>query len=1386
MSSPQTPTASPRQLARSTPTSTRDETSPALLTPRSKVQAMLAAIDDDASDADDHGIVNAASTFGDGKLYTDQDIGEPESSDDDDKVASRPRGKMARKMQVDSEPRVDELEKGCALSADNAYDRIRRQIMQRKASRPLLNRGKRHNSSGSDIEEDGVPQPARHTKDQLRTTPDRELSRPHSQHSRNNSPARSTISNVLEKSMSHPDVSDSDLPENPHLDPRILALAEQARQERHAKEAEAILERKKRVDRLQELARAKSDGEDTDNLDIEPAVEKRLTQQVRPTRKASKKALAEMNRETQRISRNMQLTHEARTKKKITKHSLFARFNYKPAGFPGDETVTSASGAQSSSTLVSEADMHYSTAASSPPLIGDPPGQPVDKHKELYSQALTPNETSWLADEPDLPSYDQILVQGIQESAGPVETVDSQGQPKARKLDKGKGKAKAIESRSNTITAKENGASRHIRVKQPIPSNRQDDSDSDLEIIPTSKAKATLLVHVSQGKESQSHPLHVQRMLARLNASEDKIAKMRGSMTLAELRAKQLRDARLQAAKERAEHLEELKRKGIVIQTAEERAKEEATIEEMIERARKETEEISKREKAAAKKAGNLDATKDILDSDDEDEDVEWIEEDEDVAYSGSEEEVESEQAEVDEEEEDEEDEGGIEEGFHDNVQDSNLASTEAFEQTSPDMDSPSPITQDPTYTKSETMNALIHSAGIEQEMPISPTQAENPFSAKNPLIPGLPGPGGIALGLTQIFAGTMADEQTQQPDNIANSPVQNQNPLDFLRQLPAISLPCFEPSPAHGMQDIVKDSQPPQSQTYLYRSLEDAATSQLDHSCSQLDNQNDLAEDPLHLSYPSATQVSDFPDPTQDVGFAVSKPFTSRFMHSPQSIVDTVFVGRDRTSTRERSIPPAIEEDDEPDQNRDMDDKADSEISANVFDVMRKAARKAKPDEEFDRKRSKAKEMVEEQAEESEDEYAGIGGASEDDSANEEEDAEMKDMLDDRELDVDEADLAAFLANKDRADDKRQIEKIYRDVTMGMLRRKRGTDLDLSDSDYDEEARRITKRRKEERSRRALLADEHVEKIATNPKKSAFFQSIEDRGKAEEIDFLDEPDHEEPIRESREESSKRETPSAVESGSPTKKNKRGLTIEDSGNEENRAPSQLRRPKRTTKPATTDEIRECLASLIAPPNAISISDVTDNSDEDGEGGEEQEEEEEEEEEDSLDRTTTYRNNNKSQHPFTHSNSSHPRTTTTTKVIDRLALLRTHHTTSSTTTTRLAFHDSSTSTHSSTFRVPALLRRATTSRLVSAGTDTTNHNNNNSGGGSVTAKNEESSTVVKRAGRKTGCSINAWHAREQQRKVIEERGRKARDGRILKMGRERRGDLGGLFASGKFE
>jgi mediator of replication checkpoint protein 1 len=82
--------------------------------------------------------------------------------------------------------------------------------------------------------------------------------------------------------------------------------------------------------------------------------------------------------------------------------------------------------------------------------------------------------------------------------------------------------------------------------------------------------------------------------------------------------------------------------------------------------------------------------------------------------------------------------------------------------------------------------------------------------------------------------------------------------------------------------------------------------------------------------------------------------------------------------------------------------------IKPSAFDVMRKAAKK--PEIQFDKNKSKAREVVDEMAVESEDEYAGLGGASDDSDC--QEDELDKDMINDNSGEVvDEKELAALNA---------------------------------------------------------------------------------------------------------------------------------------------------------------------------------------------------------------------------------------------------------------------------------------------------------------------------------------------------------------------------------------
>ena len=92
-----------------------------------------------------------------------------------------------------------------------------------------------------------------------------------------------------------------------------------------------------------------------------------------------------------------------------------------------------------------------------------------------------------------------------------------------------------------------------------------------------------------------------------------------------------------------------------------------------------------------------------------------------------------------------------------------------------------------------------------------------------------------------------------------------------------------------------------------------------------------------------------------------------------------------------------------------DVDDIQRPPKHRDAFRAMQKGAKKQKAIADFNKKNSAAKDIVEEQADESEDEYAGVGGASDDDSG--EEDEDLKNMIDHADVKVDERKMAAFFA---------------------------------------------------------------------------------------------------------------------------------------------------------------------------------------------------------------------------------------------------------------------------------------------------------------------------------------------------------------------------------------
>ncbi len=346
---------------------------------------------------------------------------------------------------------------------------------------------------------------------------------------------------------------------------------------------------------------------------------------------------------------------------------------------------------------------------------------------------------------------------------------------------------------------------------------------------------------------------------------------------------------------------------------------------------------------------------------------------------------------------------------------------------------------------------------------------------------------------------------------------------------------------------------------------------------------------------------------------------------------------------------------------------------------------------------------------------------------------------------------------DRERASDEKQVEKLYKDITNGMLRRKRGADYDLSDSDDGGEARQRMKRKEFAKMRKALLADERIEKIAENPKKQAFLRAIEDHNSEDEIDFLE--DFEEPEgTDSQSQSQGEEPQQVVPDSQPSMRSPKRKSSGDPIEPETRPPPHLRRTKPGKKPSNLSEIRQSLSSLIEEPNAMQAADSSSDS-EDGleiEGPE--------------DLGSGKGKEKENRDPFAlrphHAG-----------VIDRISLKRQSSSTISN-STKLAF---ATSSLVPGFKVPALLRRATTNNSIASSTSSSV-----SGGLSTTERmaGGPTSDGVKRGGGKNS-GIN-YFARESERRSAVVKTEKRREAKLIKGAQVRRKVVGGLFGGGKFE
>ncbi|KAJ4864131.1 MRC1-like domain-containing protein [Trichoderma breve] len=1285
---------------RSTTPASRDAT-PELLTPRSKLRALLATVDgSDDEDAVPIGVLNTKSPKSSTAARDNAD-----SSDSDSDVPVRPRGKLAGRMQGPSDiTKEPETTNG----VETARDRVRRMLEQEKEQ--AAEAMDTEMADAEDVEEE----------DELPAAP-RRLKRRPAQDDATDLSARSPSPGLFVSSPVRPSPtkapqnqpeSEEDLPTV--KSDRFKALVERKRQERLAREAEEEARRAERRALQEKLA---SELEQLDSGDDDGGITddeggRRLTQEARPTRKASKKALEDMNRETQRMARNMQLAHEAKTRKKLSKASLFERFNFRPDGepMPVEPTANSSSRPVSPPT---DADANKDTPPSSPPV-----GEKQDS------------------------------VQVKDNAANPDPSVEVAEASSSTILDKGKGPAMDVEEPSKPAETK-----RRVRVRIPVPTKAAAaDSDDELEITTTSKDRMNAVFNnIPFRKAQDSHSMLALRALAHVTSpgKENKRKNERDAMTPGEFQASLLQKAREQARSERDRRLELLKSQGVVIQTSEERERQMQEVEDILAKAREEAQRIKEEEVAAEKKEGKDGGEADPLAWDDSDD-----------------EEYEEDEAEDEDEDEDEDESEDIIAGsamFEAEAEEDAASETsevlpkpDANEMEGDDDDEGVEKVTPMKRRRARNKTAVLSDDEAEPAVEATPKLKRTPIStafqspaaptsvlrsAKKTFIPGLPVEGPAGLSLTQIFAGTMDENQKSQDE-----PTQSMMP-DF-DDFPDSN---FSATMDDNADDMVLDSQRDESQGVTQ-------AIQLNLAQSQMHGLDSLLREEMN------SQISDMVELSQDGGLQRYTPLKSRFVEPPNSTVETISTDQHgdaiqssplvrRGRLRRKMEMSSVDEDAAVPMSGEKGGEAEMTPTKTAFKVLQDAATEQKKKmliEEFNKKKSKAKEMVEEQAEESEDEYAGLGGADGEDS-DDEFDASLQDIIDDAAgNDEDARKLAAFYADRERINDEKEVEKLYKDITSGMLRRKRGADYDLSDSDDGGEARRRMKRRQFAKMQKALFADERVKKMAENPGNQAFLRTIEDRGSDDEMDFLeivDAPASQGEESQSQSEQLEQQPPRIVLDSQPRK------PLGSAG--DNRAPAHMRRTKDGKKPSNIGEVRETLSDLLEDGRGSSVIPAT-------VVGSDSEDEES---------RPASRGNKENQSPASR------RTRNT--VVDRISLKRNASSTLSS-SNRPAFAAAGAS--SSSFKVPAsLLRRATTnSSLLS--TASTSSSSTTAAGGSGSGFGEEAK-IKKGAGKKSG--INGF-SRDNEKLARMQENERRRQEKKVRGAESRAGLVGGLLGKGSFE
>lgn len=991
--------------------------SPLLLTPNSKIKFLLAPLNetysypsnDSARDVFLNNIADPIS-FKTESLNTvesnDLNNEEPTVDDKNEGDFVRPNDQITASMQVRIEPGNIQATDSRSPEGGN------RQTMSQKTQ--LSDK-----SIGCDISEDGNNFPTGPITPKNSKRRIRYHNSPKSSSSRNRDSPSLFLSPQKFSSPNNAQSPDSDLlPEKLSKNSRFMALIKKKRAEL-SMQTEAAEQKKQEMNRQKTIQCSLDNHTDSDDSNGESG--DNLTLSSRPLRKASKKALEEMNRETQRLIRQQQLVHKPEIKKKLTKESLFSKFDQNL--YPG----TSNFRPNSSSSAAYRSDVETNeTPPTSPPrhdtnLPSKCPEFPNDECKEQKYSGNSETSKELLIDKPKfLP-----LAQSNEEKN--LKNPTNLSRPR----------------RPNKVDFIKANITRQRPIEFADRLKLADgESDSELEIIntkPSLKKRLNSIFDQAPIKQAcQANGFHALKMLAQIESPQKQNINTKPLSTV-ELQLSLQQRARKQAALERLEREQSLKAKGINIQTNEENERDQAELDDLLSKARAEAEEIRKQEQAAMKKNHKQEST-----SDDDDLDDDYGEKDKDIDSESF--------ASSTSDDSDTNSLSGMDDCTTTASAEKNVISNEKNldtfsvapepkydEITTEDHDADTESAEESERGKHRDNTPVIRrrrqargrniipddeEESVSLDQKVTPSRQGNPVSqnfrslpsatptsvlrsATKNFIPGLPVHGPAGIGLTQIFTGTM-DESDVVYSPLSPKARSSNNPVNILRQQTCPSLPS---SPKMNDESHpYRTSQP----SHISDSRAQEMHSQ-DFQLSLPLSQGSSDENLFHDS-----PVSKLPDLTQDTGFAELSPIIKRFDRKLLSrIHSTTFdTKKNKKKIYQKALPLpeiSVEKVTKKEAGLVVSTKSQKELSdvgTNVFDVMSKGVmRKTHMSTEFNKTNGKVKEMFHEQAEESDDEYAGLGGASDDESESGE-DEYVRNMIDDEnENAVDAAEIARLHA---------------------------------------------------------------------------------------------------------------------------------------------------------------------------------------------------------------------------------------------------------------------------------------------------------------------------------------------------------------------------------------